>query len=129
MLTRRDLLRGAMAGLSALLAGAAGLLGTARRRREESKRLTIPKPAADGISFHGEVILVRAGEEVRAFSSRCAHLGCRIDREQGGLLICPCHGSKFDRDGKRVEGPAWADLRLLRLAPDDAGTAVDVELG
>jgi Rieske Fe-S protein len=129
VLTRRQLLRAAVASVSAALAGAAGLLGRSRRGREAQARVTVPAPAADGVRFHGEVILVRAGGELRAFSSRCPHLGCRIDREEGGRLVCPCHGSKFDRAGRQLEGPATAGLRELRLSAGDAGSAVDVELG
>ena len=42
---------------------------------------------------------------------RCPHLGCALkwnDREHS--WDCPCHGSRFDENGKRRDGPASGDL-------------------
>jgi len=42
---------------------------------------------------------------------RCPHMGCALKwngREQS--WDCPCHGSRFTRDGKLIEGPATGDL-------------------
>lgn len=42
---------------------------------------------------------------------RCTHLGCRLtwnpDEE---TYDCPCHGSRFDKEGNRIEGPAQCGL-------------------
>ncbi len=51
-------------------------------------------------------IIVKRGGEIRAFSSVCTHLGCRViwkPREQ--IFLCPCHLGKFDADGRNIEGP------------------------
>lgn len=38
---------------------------------------------------------------------KCSHLGCRLTwNEQEKVYECPCHGSKFDRNGRRIAGPA-----------------------
>jgi len=57
------------------------------------------------------------------FSSICPHLGCRVkwhsdDKE----FVCPCHGSKYDFDGKKTYGPAPRGLDPLPLREKD-GTA------
>lgn len=44
---------------------------------------------------------------------RCPHLGCALkyNREEHSW-DCPCHGSRFSEDGKRLDGPATDDKRL-----------------
>lgn len=46
-------------------------------------------------------------------SLRCPHLGCRLhwNREEK-TWDCPCHGSRFDRHGRCIDGPAQRDIRL-----------------
>jgi Rieske Fe-S protein len=121
--------------LQGLWLGAAGAflwtwrtLGRDRRERQRVRRLTLSYPAAEGVTFHGDVILVRTGGSVTAFSSRCPHLGCRIDRAEDGVLSCPCHGSRFDSRGKRLAGPAAADLERLAVTPSSEARKLDVEL-
>jgi Rieske Fe-S protein len=126
--TRRHLLAALLAAAGATLAAVGAGLGLARRRRDRATRVTLALPAADGPSFHDEVILVRSGDRVTALSSRCPHLGCRIDRAPQGQLVCPCHGSRFDLTGHRLAGPADADLRPLSIARHDADEKVDVDL-
>ena len=40
-------------------------------------------------------------------SSICPHMGCTVGwRESQHDFYCPCHGSVFEPDGKRVSGPS-----------------------
>lgn len=51
----------------------------------------------------------------------CTHLGCITQwNPEAGQIQCPCHGSKFNRDGKIENGPAPKPLPhfALRLMPD-----------
>jgi cytochrome b6-f complex iron-sulfur subunit len=43
----------------------------------------------------------------------CTHLGCTVENKPEGF-ICPCHGSRFDLNGKVTRGPAFQPLRFLR---------------
>jgi nitrite reductase/ring-hydroxylating ferredoxin subunit len=54
------------------------------------------------------VLLARVGGQVYAVSNVCPHAGCSL---QGGILtsyliMCPCHGWKFDiRNGQYQDNP------------------------
>lgn len=61
-------------------------------------------------------LLVNGVESVsnlmRLKTPRCPHLGCALQwNRQERSWDCPCHGSRFDRQGKRLNGPATDDLK------------------
>jgi cytochrome b6-f complex iron-sulfur subunit len=63
----------------------------------------------DTVTFRQDqqVYIVRTKDGFYAVSAVCTHLGCITQWKEGNKLIeCPCHGSKFQRDGAKVEGPA-----------------------
>lgn len=59
------------------------------------------------------VIYNDAGEII-AFSLTCTHLGCMVE-ENGEEFSCPCHGSRFGKDGQVLKGPAQKPLRRLHV--------------
>jgi Rieske Fe-S protein len=83
--------------------------------------VTVPPDVPVGLSVVESVIVHReASGVVRAYSGRCSHLGCRIDRVIADEAVCPCHGSRFRPDGTVAAGPATRPLRPLRVEPDAA---------
>lgn len=50
----------------------------------------------------------------RALSSVCTHRGCTVD-VKGPRLVCPCHGSTYDRTGLVLRGPAERALESFPL--------------
>ena len=50
-----------------------------------------------------------------AVSPICTHLGCTVEIEQA-RLVCPCHGSTYDREGRVLRGPAEEPLASYRVA-------------
>jgi cytochrome b6-f complex iron-sulfur subunit len=56
------------------------------------------------------IVIVGAAGEYAALSSECTHRGCTVEVE-GDRLVCPCHGSTYDRKGDVLRGPAERSLR------------------
>ena len=102
------------------LRGVAGESGHAVKSL--TKRIfQIPAERAAGLPRgHGGVVLSRAGKAgvyrddagaAHAVGLRCPHLGCQLEwNPDERSWDCPCHGSRFDRFGKLISGPAQEDL-------------------
>jgi len=68
-----------------------------------------------------QVYIVRTPAGFYAVSAVCTHLGCITQwKPEADEIACPCHGSKFGRDGKNIEGPAPRPLPhfSISLSPD-----------
>jgi Rieske Fe-S protein len=118
--SRRQFLRQALA--IAVSLPLAGLL-VVMLRRVQSRRapvaINIPPDIAAGLSVLESAIVYREiGGALRAFSARCTHLGCRIDRVVGDEVVCPCHGSRYRADGTVASGPATRSLAPMQVEPD-----------
>ena len=59
------------------------------------------------------VIVFRTGQTTfKAISMICTHQGCTTNWVNSAQQFqCPCHGSKFDKDGKVIQGPATQNLK------------------
>jgi Rieske Fe-S protein len=92
-------------GSSAPATGSSGTAGEVR-----VKAADIPE---GGGTVVGEVVVVKDGSEVRAFSAVCPHQGCLVDSVADGAISCPCHGSQFSTaDGGVIQGPATRGLAV-----------------
>lgn len=58
-----------------------------------------------------------------ALSPICTHLGCTVEIA-GAHLVCPCHGSTYDRGGRVLRGPASLPLREFPAVATSAGELV-----
>lgn len=107
--------------VAAALAAAAMALASLLRRSSGGPRLGWralgPVPSADGWHPHPEgVWVIREQGRVAVLERRCPHQGCLLQRREDDLW-CPCHGSTFEPDGRRLVGPAtrglvWFDVRI-----------------
>lgn len=86
------------------------LVKTSSAVQTGSQKISLPKDLAEGFSFFDNVIVYKQNDAVNIYSSRCTHLGCKINKQQNGNLICPCHGSKYNPKGEVIEGPASKNL-------------------
>ncbi|MER5215247.1 FAD-dependent oxidoreductase [Streptomyces sp. NPDC002838] len=56
------------------------------------------------------------GGHLHALSPRCTHMGCIVAFNAAERAWeCPCHGSRFDTDGKVVQGPATRALEQREI--------------
>ena len=135
---RRDFL-----GLSSLWAMSAALLfalfGMLRLPKaavlpspSKKFRINLPDTLAAGEPYippGRQVAIFRDAEGVHAVSTVCTHLGCVVKPNPDGFE-CPCHGSRFARDGGVTKGPAPRALPWLQVSSKggvlivDEGTAV-----
>jgi cytochrome b6-f complex iron-sulfur subunit len=68
------------------------------------------------------IYIVHGPEGLYAMSAVCTHLGCLTAwKPELGIVACPCHGSKFRRDGTKIEGPAPRPLRWLKAWLSEEG--------
>lgn len=59
-------------------------------------------------------VLLHTESGFSALSLVCTHLGCSVENDVQGFA-CPCHGSRFDVNGKVLQGPAAQPLSTLRI--------------
>jgi cytochrome b6-f complex iron-sulfur subunit len=60
----------------------------------------------------GKALVVRDGDQLLAVEPTCNHKGCSVAWDASQTFICPCHDSKFAKDGKVLEGPATQALPI-----------------
>ena len=79
------------------------------------------------LQVDGDKVAVHRDEEggLHAVSAVCTHLGCIVEWDGGDRTwSCPCHGSRFDIDGKVIKGPARKDLEPKAAGADTGGKPI-----
>lgn len=91
------------------------------------EKLEIPKADLEEIrSCEGKIININGKkvgiyvdekEKIHAVKPICSHLGCELTwNSLEHTWDCPCHGSRFDVDGKSIEAPSIDDLEKVELS-------------
>lgn len=53
-------------------------------------------------------------------SNICTHLGCQTHwSDEGGYILCPCHGGHFDVQGNVIAGPPPRPLKRVEFRVDE----------
>jgi cytochrome b6-f complex iron-sulfur subunit len=77
---------------------------------------------------HGVFIVRSSPEEgnyLFTLSARCTHLGCMVNYNRlGDEFVCPCHGSRFRKDGVNFSGPAQRPLDLISISLSEDGSVM-----
>ena len=111
--TRRNFIRLLNAGAVFLLLFLWNKLTQNHINQENKKEKSLPFNPNKTVSFFENYIVVNQDEKLTVFSSRCTHLGCKIQEIQNGRLVCPCHGSQYNLNGNPVKGPAYKKLKIV----------------
>jgi len=72
----------------------------------------LPKPSDPPVhNQNGKFWLSNVNGMIVALYDVCVHLGCLYEWQAvTGRFECPCHGSKYTKEGKYIEGPAPRSL-------------------
>jgi len=63
-------------------------------------------------STAGVFLVARVGTDAfSAIDAVCSHESCTITGADGATYVCQCHGSRYNRNGQVLAGPARAALR------------------
>lgn len=74
------------------------------------------------LDVNSSIYIIRSQEGFFSLSAVCTHLGCLTTwQPEINMITCPCHGSKFNRDGAVAEGPAPKPLPWLKMWLNDDG--------
>jgi cytochrome b6-f complex iron-sulfur subunit len=132
--SRRDFL--GLAALGSAILSALGVLAGILRifkpnvHYEESRRFKIGKPETFPVGTVKQLVEERAfifadDDGLYAISSVCTHLGCIVYKTDWGFQ-CPCHGSRYDKEGRVIRGPAPRPLSWYEITQhEDGGLVVD----
>lgn len=106
-------------------------LGKFLRPRVRQKKSLLSVAKAE-LPVHGALVykearvaILREENAVYALNLVCTHLGCTINVTPTEL-VCPCHGSSFDRQGHVLKGPA--DRPLQRYQVEERGDFFEVSV-
>jgi Rieske Fe-S protein len=78
-------------------------------------------------SIAGIFLIARTGTATfSAIDAVCTHEGCTVTGADGATYVCPCHGSRYNRTGQVVGGPAKASLRQFATTFTDGVVTIAV---
>jgi cytochrome b6-f complex iron-sulfur subunit len=79
------------------------------------------------LNVDARIFVIHTTEGFFALNAVCTHLGCLTAwKPELGIIACPCHGSKFTREGIKTDGPAPRPLPWLKMwLSDDGDLMVD----
>jgi cytochrome b6-f complex iron-sulfur subunit len=74
------------------------------------------------LDVDARIFVIHSQEGFFALNAVCTHLGCLTAwKPEIQTIACPCHGSKFTREGVKKEGPAPKPLPWLQMWVSDEG--------
>lgn len=75
------------------------------------------------------VFVVSGPDGVAVLSAVCSHLGCLVNyRRDRREFVCPCHGGRYDIDGRNIAGPPPAPLTRFPVKMDQGMLLVGIKV-
>lgn len=93
-------------------------LGDVLKLAETDGLDSVPKGEGRVVRHEGALVAASRDEagKLRVVKARCPHLGGLVRFNQAEKTWdCPCHGSRFDADGKVLTGPALTGLEAVAV--------------
>ena len=79
-----------------------------------------------GRSPLGKVLVVRKDGQLHGLQATCTHLGCTVAWDSSsGEIECPCHGARYDLDGRVLKGPARDPLEKVEVREEAEGLRIE----
>ncbi len=85
-----------------------------------------PRVGGAEAAYGEDHAILEDGRGLMALFQKCVHLGCRVPWCQTSQWFeCPCHGSKYNKWGEWVGGPAPRGLDRFPSVIEDGNLVVD----
>ena len=137
--------KGGFGGLVSVSTGISEILGTIETEKKpfyipEARAYVVPFPkdnpaavaAAEKVPDYTKDKSVIEGMTVTgivALYQKCPHLGCRVPWcGSSQWFECPCHGSKYNRVGEKVGGPAPRGMDRFPIVVSDDKLTINTNL-
>lgn len=94
------------------------------KERSSSTVSKVEQASVENLGPDRQTVIERDGKRIGVYKDpqgkvhymdlACTHMGCPLGLNDGdGTWDCPCHGSRFDKYGKVIYGPAMTDLKKV----------------
>lgn len=81
--------------------------GKVFRTNRFNMKVSLPKLLYEGANSIKNLTIPNEPEKIR-----CTHMGCFLSKNpEEGTWDCPCHGSRFTKEGKVIDGPAKKSIK------------------
>jgi len=125
--SRRKFLQLGAAGIGLAMVFVWDKLTFSSQQIQNHKQHIFPFDKNKEITFLHDYIIVNRDSKTEVLSSHCTHLGCIINKEENGRLVCPCHGSQFNLEGIALKGPAYRKLEKFESKLSTDGTQLQIK--
>lgn len=90
----------------------------AKRKERPPEEITVSKYIYPGeYLLENRFVIFNDENNIICISRKCTHLGCILNYDHSKkMFICPCHKSRFNWDGRFIDGPAKKDLVRFEVA-------------